>query len=268
MDVHTIHTCPFLFAQNTQEEKKMPEPEATGTPPAESPTLGQEPVVEGQQPTESPTLPETPSEPSESEMSPEDKILHKMQSWWGRREAELKQEMTKREQAMLEAVRGLQPQSAASVEEAPDPTMDADAWFEHKLQQRVKREQDFNEKLIRAGTAMVQQDELVKANPKLADEVYEEVRSGRVQINRNLPPEQAARVAVIEAKANILSRQILTKPNPLAGNTGITEPVGGIKPPPPKPKATPKMPEMSDYAKAYAEKMGMTPEQVAEALKE
>jgi len=249
----------------------MPKPEAPETPPIETPS-GQEPAVEGQQPViESPTLSEEPVEtPPESELSPEDKILHKLQSWAGRRDAELRAEIQQREQALLETIRGMTPSSQAGQpqEEAPDPTMDADKWFDYKLQQRVSREMEFNKKVITAGTQIVQQDELVKTDPKLANEIYDEVQSGRVILNRNLPAEEAAQVAVAQAKANVLTKRFLSKATPLGQNKGIQQPVGGITPPPSQRKPAVKVPEMSDLAKDAAKRWGFTEEEVAETLKD
>jgi len=246
----------------------MPDETGQETPPTETP--GQEVVVEPI--VESPVLPETSADapPAEtSPMTPEEKREHDMKSWIGRRDAELRAEIQQGQQTTIEAIRGMMPPPASPPPaEAPDPAMDADAWFEHKLQKKQSDVAQFNETLIRTGAAMLQQDELIKTDPGLANEIYQEVQSGRVQIDRNLPAETAAAVVVATAKSNILSRRVLNKPNPLAGNAaGVTGPVGGVTPPPvPKTVPAQKMPEMSDYAKAYAKRTGMTEAEVIKAL--
>lgn len=238
------------------------------TPPTE--ILGQEPVIP--EPPESPVLPpETPPEtPPEPVMTAEEKRDHDMKSWIGRRDAELKQEMEQREQALLQKIGGLiqQPPGApVAPVEAPDPSQDADAWFEHKLQAKVTAETTYNNTLIQTGTAIVQQDELVKTDPTLANEIYEEVKSGRVQINRLLPPDVAASVVVATAKANVLTRRMLKKPNPLAGNTPSTAALGSVAPPAAPAAPAVKVPKMSSLASKAAKRWGFSDEEVAETLK-
>lgn len=242
----------------------MPEP--TETPPTE-PT-GQEPVIP--EPTESPTLPtEPPAEPPAEPVaeppaeSSEDVLLHKLQSWAGRREKELKEEILGTIQPYLTQNAPAEVPPA----EAPDPSQDADAWFEHKLQERVSAENQYNDTLIRTGTAIVQQDELVKADQTLANEIYEEVRSGRVAINRRLPAEEAAAAVVAIAKANVLSRRFLKKPNPLEKNQPNTAPVGSVAPPAAPATPTVKVPKMSPLASKAAKRWGFSDEEIAEALK-
>lgn len=251
----------------------MPDPETPETPPVETP--GQEPAVTPPEtPPESPTLPvaepppETPPAEPPPEMTPEEKRDHDMRSWIGRRDAEIRTEMDRRDQALLAAIQEGRAIPETPPTETPDPSVDADAWLEHKLQQKVTTAQQFNEKLIRTGAAILQQDEMVKADPKLADEIYQEIQSGRVPIMRTLTPEAAADIAIAKAKSNILTKRATIKPNPLAGNTPVTTPVGGITPPAAPAAPAVKVPKMSSLATAAAKRWGMTDEEVAKALKD
>lgn len=245
----------------------MPDPE-TGTPPVEA----NEPVVTPPEtpvetPPESPTLPpETPPVEPPPEVTPEEKRDHDMKSWIGRRDAEMRTEMDRRDQTLLAEIRGMAPGAPITPAEAPDPSLDADAWFEHKLQQRVSTEQDYNSKLITVGTALIGQDEVVKANPEMANEIYQEIQSGRVPIMRNVAPEIAAQIAVTQAKSNILTNRMMKKANPLAGNTPATVPTGGITPPATPSAPAVKLPKMSDLASSAAKRWGMSDEDVAKAL--
>jgi len=152
--------------------------------------------------------------------------------------------------------------------EAPDPSQDADAWFEHKLKEKVTHEQEYNQKLITTGTALISQDEVVKANPEMAEEIYQEIQSGRVPIMRNVAPEMAAQIAVAQAKSNVLTKRIMTKANPLARNTPANVPTGGVTPPAAPAAPAVKVPKLSNLAAAAAKKWGMSNEEVAKALAE
>lgn len=241
-----------------------------GTPPTEEP--GQEPVIP--EPPESPTLPpETPTgEPPAEPMTPEEKRDHDMKSWIGRRDADIKQEMERRDQALLEKIATILPQQAPGVPaepaEAPDPSEDANAWLEHKLQEKMSAETNYNNTLIQTGTAIVQQDELVKVDPTLAQEIYDEAQSGRIQVNRALSAEVAAAMVVATAKNNVLTRRLLNKPNPLARNQPATAPLGSVVPPAAPAAPVVKKPKLSPLASQAAKRWGFSDEEVAETLKD
>lgn len=243
----------------------MPEP--TETPPVETP--GQEPGAET--PPESPQLPAEPTTPPETPPEPppeappkplsEEDILHKTQSWTGRKLAEFKDEL-------IGTIREMMPQGGgAPTPDAPDPSQDADAWFEHKLTEKVKAEQKYNEKLYKSGMTALEQDPAVQADATLKDEIVQEVQSGRVPINRQFDPQTAANVAVAMAKANILTRRITQPKNPLDGNSPSSVPKGGVTPPETPPTPPVQVPQMSTLAKRMAEKWGYTPEEQAKILK-
>ena len=249
------------------------QPDQTGTPPEETPA-GQEPEHPAVElPEEEPTLPpsteEPPAEPEEPPLDTiEERILHRLQSWQGRRDAELREEMRRREEALLNRVTEVIPQAtAAAPMEEPDPSVDPDRWFEHKLQQKVSEEQKYNQSLINSGQQIMSQDPLIKADPKLADEIYEEVQSGRVVINRQLSPQEAAAFAIAQAKSNVLTKRMMTKANPLENNKPVNTPIGGVKPPAAPASPVVKPPEMSDIAKQAASRWGFSDEELAEILK-
>jgi len=94
----------------------MPDPETPETPPVDTP--GQEPGADlPQTPPESPQLPEVPPEeaPPEvpPEVAPEDQLLHKLQSWQGRRDAERDAAAQQREMALLQKMQEMIPAAAA-----------------------------------------------------------------------------------------------------------------------------------------------------------
>lgn len=234
-------------------------------------TPGAPPETPLETPPESPVLPpETPVEtpPAEAPLTPEDEaVLHKMQSWQGRRDVDLRAEMDRRDQALIGQIREMIPAAAAPVVDTPDPATDANAWFEHKLGEKVKSEQDYNQTLISTGQAILNQDPLVKADPKMADEIYQEIQSGRVPVNRQLDAGMAANIAIAQAKANIFTRRMTTPANPLQTNTPATVPVGGVTPPATPPVPAVKVPEMTDMAKQAAARWNYTDKEVAKILK-
>lgn len=247
----------------------MPNPE---TPPTETP--GQEPGAT-ETPPESPTLPtgdvppevppETPPEVP-PEMSPEERRDHDMRSWIGRRDAEIRTEMDRRDQAILNEIRGIRTGAEVPPAELPDPSIDADAWFAHKTKERETQQVTYNETLIKTGTAILQQDELTRDDPALAQEIYEEVQQGRVLIDRSLRPEVAADVAIAKAKSNILTRRIGKKVNPLEANRPTGVPKGGITPPAAPAAPAAKLPKMSTLATSAAKRWGMSDDEVAKIL--
>lgn len=250
-------TPPVEPGQEPVEPTATPTATPTGTPPVEP----------GQEPVESPTLPEpTPTEPPPP-MTPEQQRDHDMKSWIGRRDAELLQKVETNNAALLEQIGQIVPQPAApTAPVAPDPTEDANAWFKYMLQDAVKGDQTFNETVVKTGTAILQQDELVKTDPTLGKEIYDEISSGRVPINKTLAPEVAASVAVSTAKANILSKRLLTPVNPLGANTPTTEPLGGIAPPAAPPAPPVKLPPMSDLAKDAMKRWNISEEEALKIL--
>ena len=228
---------------------------ASETPPAEPPVI----------PEEAP--PETPPAEPAPEMSPEEKRDHDMRSWIGRRDAEIRTEIDRQNQAILEEIRGIKAGTGTPAE-APDPSVDAGAWLDHELKQREGEQTTYQNTLIKTGTALLQQDELVKADPELGQEIYQEIQQGRVLIDRSLPPQTAATLAIASAKSNVLTRRMTKKVNPLAANTPTTVPVSGIAPSAPSPTPTVKLPKMSKLAQETQKRYGMTDEEVAKVLSE
>lgn len=228
----------------------------------ETPPEGQEPgAVE---PQEEPTLPPGTTEPAgepaapqqEPEVSLEEKILHKMQSWVGRRD-----------QQLMESLKGMVQQPAAAVAKAaPDPAENANEWFDYMYQQRVSQVQRYNDTLYKTGTTMIDSDPVVQADAGIKDEIVQEIQSGRVQINRNLDPETAAAVAVSMAKANVLTRRMTQPKNPLAGNKPTGTPKGGIAPPAAAPAPKVKLGKVSGLARSAAKRWGYSDEEMAKVL--
>lgn len=238
----------------------MPEP--TGTPPDE----GNEPGAD-KTPVESPVIPEETPPETPPEMSPEEKRDHDLRSWIGRRDAEIRTEMEKRNQVILEEIRQIRAGEGIPPAETPDPSLDADAWFEHKLRQKETAQKTYYDTLVKTGTTLLQQDELAKNDPELTQEIYQEIQQGRVIIDQTLPAETAAALAIASAKSNVLTRRITKKTNPLAGNVPSDVPKGGIAPPAAPTKPAVKLPEMSDLVKRKAKEWGYSDEVVAEILK-
>lgn len=235
----------------------MTDPQNPETPP-EEPT-GQEPGPE-EPPVEEPTLEEEPQveeppEPQEPEESLEDKILHKMQSWYGRRE-----------QALMDRIQQMVPQGQqeqAYEQNAPDPSSDADAWLEYKLSKKAATEQKYVQNLYQSGMQYIAQDPAVQADNTLQEEILQEVNSGRVPVNRQMDPQSAAQQAVLIAKANVLTRRMTQPKNPLQNNQPSNTPRGGVKPPEPKGKKPPKVENLSSLTKQKARQWGYSDEELA-----
>lgn len=247
----------------------MSDYETPETPPVEGQEPGAEsPSIEEAQLPESPVIeaPDGEEQPPTPEMSVEDKILHKLQSWQGRRDAEMREDLERRERAILERLGSGFNQPQALQQPQPDPTEDADAWFEYKLGQKVQAEQSYNTTLYQSGMQMIEQDPLIKTEPALKNDIVQEIQSGRVQINRSLDPQTAAAVAISMAKSNVLTRRMTQPQNPLGGNTPNPTPKGGIAPPAPKQKAGPKLGKVSPLAKRYAKQWGYSDEEMAKVL--
>jgi hypothetical protein len=256
----------FICPHKIKEEKTMPDPE---TPPVETP--GQEPVEAPETPPEPPVIPEatppeTPPETPPPEMSPEEKRDHDMRSWIGRRDAEIRAEMERQNQIILNEIQGIKAGPGTPAAEAPDPSVDADAWFIHKTQERENAQIKYNETLVKTGTALLEQDELTRNDPELTQEIFQEIQQGHVVIDRTLAADRAARIALSEAKSNVLTRRILKKTNPLDKNKPVEVPVSGITPPATPPTPPVKLPKMSALATSAAQRWGMTDEEVAKVL--
>jgi hypothetical protein len=174
--------------------------------------------------------------------------------------------MAENNQAILDKISQMVPQAPVTPDVAPDPTEDADAWFNYRMNERVNAEQEFNETLITTGVGLIDADEAVKADPTLKQEIIDEIQSGRVVVNRGIDPKIAADNAVTKAKANILTRRMTTPVNPLGNNTPTTEPLGGVTPPAAPAAPKPKLPPMSDLARDAMKRFNISEEEAIEIL--
>ena len=231
------------------------------TPPEETPGQEPEPVEPS---VEEPILEEPQLDEPEAqqpEESIEDIIMHRFQSWQGRRDAELREEFQRQQQALLERISQQQP--AAAQERVPDPSEDADAWFEYKARKIEQSKQDFYTKARRTAAEIITSDPLTAQDPRIGEEIAAQILSGATPLDINLPPQVAAENAVIRAKSNVLTNRMLNRPNPLEKNSPSAVPKGGVRPPAARTKATPKIGKVSDLTMQKAKQWGYSPEDLA-----
>ena len=104
-------------------------------------------------------------------------------------------------------------------------------------------------------------------NKAVRKEILDEITAQVTKVDRRIPPQLAARMVYGDAITNVFRKKTAAPLAPLGGNKPLNEPVGGLKPGnPPPPKAKPVV--LDDVTKAFAAAWKVSPEEVAEYLKD
>lgn len=243
----------------------MADVDTNATPPTEP-----DPGAEPNEPTE-PTEPQStepiePTEPVEPIPLTPDQIVEKsnqmMQSWLGRRDADLLQRIG---QQIDQKIGAIQP-SGDPIDYGQKILDDPKGVINEVLTDRERVGMAFNQQVINTAAQIMDNDVLFK-DAELGKEVVEDIRVNFGQVNRNLPPQYAADLLVKTAVANVYRKREGTKTNPLAGNTPATGPLGTVTPPNAATTKV-KIPKISSMAKELATKFGYKEKDLARVFGE
>lgn len=228
----------------------------TTIPPVEP---GQEPVAqEPQAPAQEPAVQEpTPTPQAEPTMT-----LHQVQSWIGRRDAQLREEFQGQINQIIQAV---QTRNAPQVEDT-DPTTELlnnpiafmEKFVEQKMTQKETAQTQKTQAFITSAARLMDADPDFADN-KLGMEVIEQMKT--IPMNHNLPPDVAADLVISKAKAQVLASRVNKKVNPLANNKPAAVPLGTVTPSAAPSPAKPSV-KIDDEVRAYGRKLGMTDEEI------
>ena len=227
------------------------------------------PVVDGQEPVApQDTAPavEPQSEPV-VEPTPEPEpvmTLQQVQSWVGRRDAQLRNEFKEGISQILQAVQS----RPTPGEEAPDATTqllnDPEGFMSNFINKQKQVETQKTQAFITSAARIFDSDPDFTDN-KLGMEVIEQMKS--IPMNHNLPPDVAADLVVSKAKAQVLAARVRTKTNPLAGNKPASVPLGTVSPSAAPSPAKPRV-KVEDEVAAFGKRMGFSDDEIQAILKD
>lgn len=235
------------------QESQVAEPTA---PPAE-PT---DPPADPQAPAQEPSEPEPPEDPDE-------RILHKLRSWQGRRDAELIQKI---KQEVASVIPRPLPTPQTPLEPTADPFTQPKEWFrqmrEIEESERAQKTYVFNQTLVSAIQNTLAQDQslLDPANEDLRNEVMEEIR--KASVDMSMDPRFAGALVVNNARATVYARRLSQPKNPLSGNRKLAVPVGGTQPTATDPTPAKSKVKLDEHAARLAQKLKLSEEKVAKIL--
>ncbi len=237
------------------DPQNPPETEPTD-PPVDPPDT---PPADPQNPPQDPPPPEDPDE----------RVLQKIRSWQGRRDAELLQKIDQRLSSLQQST------STPTQPHVPEqPTADfyqePATWFKQMREiedrEKAQKTQAYNTTLVNSIQATLAQDTNLNdpANESLKNEIWEEIRKS--QVDANMDPRFAGPLVVNAARAAVYARRLSQPKNPLQGNQRLNVPVGGTTPSASvPPKSAPKV-KLDEHAARLAQKFGMSDEDVAKVL--
>lgn len=247
-----------------------------GTPPVS----GQEPVVEpGAAPVVAPVAesgapapaadPIPAPEPAPVQLTPEqieERAVQRMQSWSGRRDKQLTETIIGQVRELLQAQNTPAPAEPNPTAFLDNPDTYIEQVIDRRTQAQTQAQTKFNTTMVSTVNSIMSSDQLVASDPKLGSEIIAELTANPHYVDRTLPPDTAARLAMATAKSNVLSRRYATPVNPLARNTPTAAPLGGVQPAGGPSKPPVKEIKLSEYAAKFAKERGYTPEDIARVL--
>lgn len=256
----------------------------------------QEPV-EPQEPIQEPVEPEEPQEPIEPESDEHEDPMPQVQdpnairAWIGRREKRLSDSFDQKLNQIVGLITPFVQQQTQVQQQPTAPTQtninippEEIDFINDPVGTFNKLAQSFTQNYIPQYNAQMQQQQaqkaqqiltgiefLAKSDPLVKDEsdkIIEIAKKVPVPANiASLDPTMAARMIFTEAQNIALREKVTKKINPLAGNKPTKQPIGSVTPTPPAKPHAPKV-QLSDEILAVATKMGLTPEQAMEFLKD
>jgi hypothetical protein len=232
-------------------------PEPTATEP--------EPETQAQAGEASPPPPPEPQvDPVESRISEAlEKQKQQLMSWIGRRDAELFQRL---EQQKYQAPVPQKDPETLRNELLDDPEAFISQALSRTISKMDQQNKTFTQSVFSQAGQLMETDPLF-ADKDLGNEVIKEIQGMAGRVDMGLPPHIAAKQLVSDATLAVIRRKKATPVNPLARNTPVRTPVGGVSPPA-APKQTAKVPALSERTAALAKRWGYKSDDLAKIFKE
>lgn len=248
------------------EEGHVSEPEEQAAEPQEQETEGQT-----EQQEQAPPQPPPPKQLTPEEI--EERAFQRAASWLGRREAENTDKILRRVAEIVDPIRRTQQPAQPQA-----PTIDTAQFLENpeaalanlvpklidkEVSRRTLAENAFSQDVIRHAANLMESDPLF-TDKALGNEVVQEITKTFSNLDRNLPPQTAARLLVADAYKSVASKRMAVRTNPLASNRP-QKGIGTVTSPSP-PKETPKPIKMDAETKRIAEMFGNTDDEIRKYL--
>lgn len=209
-----------------------------------------------------------------------DLAVQRMQSWQGRRDKDLFENLGNFIDSKLRSVSPPPQQIPTKIDPAelltkPEEVLqsmgyvraaDIPTIMQQQVQNMTKAEQNYSAEVIRNAAAAMDADPLF-TDKEFGNEVVAEIQKNFGSLSRQLPPNVAAQLLVSNSVANVYRKKAGLKANPLAGNKPIDGPNGTIKPPATPPRAV-KPVKLSEHAERLAKRFGYKEEDLAKVFKD
>ena len=227
-------------------EEAIDTPEA---PPEESPEV--------QEPTEEVT--ETAEEAPDPIAQALEAYDQRQRSWLGRRDKDLLSQVGS---IIDERLQSLKPKEEEPDFDFENPSGQVRNIVDQALTEREMVQQRFQQDMVSKIADVMDAEPLYK-DQELGNEVLAEIKKNFGNVRKDLPTDAAAELLVSNAHRAVSRRRARAKNKPLAGNTKVTQPIGGLKPSGgAKPKAV-EHADVSDLTKQWAKKWGYSDEDMA-----
>jgi len=156
------------------------------------------------------------------------------------------------------------PVDAAAFLDNPDQYIEQ--IFERKTKAQFQQQVKYNSDFVNSVNTVISSDPMAATNEKFAGEVIAELTANPSLVDRSLPANVAAKLAIAQAKANVLSKRVTTPVNPLNQNKPTTVPTNGVQPSGAPPKTPAKDIRLDEYSEKFVKRYGYSTDDIQRVL--
>jgi hypothetical protein len=227
---------------------------------------GQKDALQGVEPQAVEQEPQAPPTPDELVERAAQLSNARIQSWMGRRDKDLMNQLGGVIEGLRSEIAQLKGQKGG-VDPGHDPAAfdqfveNPSRWLDMEISRRQNANASRHQSIIGHAANIMESDSLFE-DQELGREVIGEMVGVINTIPQNTAPDVAAKLLVSEALKGVVRKRGTNKGNAYAGKTAAKVPMGGVTPAAPKP-SKPKLPPLSPKVKEYGKKWGYSDEDLA-----